>query len=346
MRRVKTSTKVVKDEEMIRIFNQMMGQSDPEPEIIMPKYDRMINSCQKLIKIVTTATPVIKKYFPGESYNVSKMESFIISCNNFMEGSVLEKIQYSPPSERKKTLEDEMRQSNRPLYDPLLICEAYSALKDSIMIKEFIRTFSMMSRYKDQILDGKIDFVLEEPGADFTLLSFSPLNFKSMYCSDSLSTSMKDYLTTFCRVMIVNLSELYKITTSPDVDVEKFSEVLVRNITKVKGQIQGCDRAFDKITNSIGLLKNNFAEYHKDFLESGNPGIIIENFVGDVAKNSSADVKTTAQFGKIINFYRNKMQGMKNKNPQITKLFSTIDENYKKLEEAQAETKDDSDSEE
>lgn len=337
----KTSTKVVKDPEMIKMFNQMMGQSDPEPDIIMPKYEKIMRLCKTLLGMLSkfTKSPCVR-LFSGENRGFEEIRKFVKTSEEFLATNELKKIEYTPPTERRKkeTMEDLCRRSARPTYDPSLICGAYSKLKDSRMIQEFMRSCAHLVRFKDEFANESYEFMFDEPGSEICLFSFSCLNFKAMFISDNIRKSGADkYLITFLRIFTNKLDELYKAVSSPDINVDKFSEVLTRNLGKVRSQIPGCDRAFDKIVGSIGLLKNNFGDYHKDFLESGNPGIIIENFVQDVAANSSADAKTTVQFGKIINFYRNKMRSVGAQRPEIAKIFSMVDENYRKLEEAQAE---------
>jgi len=100
-------------------------------------------------------------------------------------------------------------------------------------------------------------------------------------------------------------------------------------LSVVRKQIPRCDDAFNKIESSIGLLKGNFDRYYKDFVQSGNPGVIIEQFVGDVAKSAEADRKITRQFRQIITFYRKKIQSVNPKdNPQIPKIFGMIEEDF------------------
>jgi hypothetical protein len=65
---------------------------------------------------------------------------------------------------------------------------------------------------------------------------------------------------------------------------------------------------------------------------SKNPGIIIENFVLDVADDSKADAETTRQFRQIINFYKDKMSGQV-KDPKIQKIFDLVGENLNILEQ-------------
>lgn len=335
-RHAKTVTKTVKDPEMIRIFNQMMGQSDPEPEVLMPKYDKVVRICKNILQLLGkfTVSPCAR-LFTSESDGFNEISTFVSDSKDFLAENELEKI---TEDVHHLTLEDYARSASAPMYDPTLIYPAYKKLKDSRMVQELLRTCARLVRYKDDLNNVECDgeFIIEQPGAEISFFTFSRLNFKAMFISENISRSGADkYLLMFLRICVNKLVELYDVVTAPDIDVDKFSEMLAKNITKVRGQIPGCNKAFDKIASSIGLLKNNFGGYHKDFLESGNPGIIIENFVHDVARDSSADIKTTAQFGKIISFYRNKMGNIKAQKPEIAKIFSMVDENYRKLEEAQ-----------
>jgi len=103
------------------------------------------------------------------------------------------------------------------------------------------------------------------------------------------------------------------------------------SIDDVKKQIPRCDQAFNKISESVGLLKGNFNSYYKDYISSNNPTIIMENFVLDVSKNTRASPVLTAQFRKIIAHYR-KIASQQANNPKLQTLFQQVDKNFQELE--------------
>jgi hypothetical protein len=125
--------------------------------------------------------------------------------------------------------------------------------------------------------------------------------------------------------------DVYRTITSPDVDVAEFSKSIIASITQVKKQIPRCERAFAKIEASVSLLEGNFDGYYKDFVQSQNPSTIIESFVIDVSNTGGADMQTTRQFRKIIDYYRRATQG-KIKDPKIKKVFDMLNSNFSAME--------------
>lgn len=126
--------------------------------------------------------------------------------------------------------------------------------------------------------------------------------------------------------------DVYQIITSPDIDISKFSDLIVESIKQAKKMIPRANKAFRKIEESVELLKDNFQNYYKDFVTTKNPTIIIENFILDVSKENSGDVdlELARQFKKIVMFYQKKSQG-KIKDPKVNKLFEMLNKNFEML---------------
>jgi hypothetical protein len=108
------------------------------------------------------------------------------------------------------------------------------------------------------------------------------------------------------------------------------------SIDEVKKHIPRCDQAFQKIIESVDLLKGNFNGYYKDYTASGNPTIIMENFVLDVSKNTKSSPAVTAQFRRIIAHYR-KLASQQASNPKLQSLFAQVDANFHELEKRSKE---------
>ena len=126
--------------------------------------------------------------------------------------------------------------------------------------------------------------------------------------------------------------DVYQIITSPDIDISKFSDIIVQSIQQAKKMIPRANKAFKKIEESVELLKNNFQNYYKDFITTKNPTIIVENFILDVSKENTGelDLDLARQFKKIVMFYQKKSQG-KIKDPRINQLFEMLNKNFDML---------------
>ena len=108
-------------------------------------------------------------------------------------------------------------------------------------------------------------------------------------------------------------------------------QVIISSLDDVKKHIPRCDEAFDKIRESVGLLKGNFGGYYKDYVASNNPTIIMENFVLDVSKKTESSPKVTGQFRRIISHYR-KLASQQAQHPKLRTLFEQVDKNFSALE--------------
>jgi hypothetical protein len=125
--------------------------------------------------------------------------------------------------------------------------------------------------------------------------------------------------------------DMHDLVTSPNVDIKKFSSVLVDSIAKMKTQIPRCNKAFAIIENSVSTLENNFKTYFRGSVEAGNPNIIIESFIGDIIKEQKADASISYEFKQIISYLKQKSAG--NNDPKIKKLFGMLNMQFSSLDE-------------
>ena len=115
-------------------------------------------------------------------------------------------------------------------------------------------------------------------------------------------------------------------------------EVVLSSIDQVKKHIPRCEKAFNKIRDSVSLLKDNFGTYYSQFVESNNPSIIIESFIGDVSNTSGNDPALAREFKQIINFYKKMvLQNKQFGNSKVTKLFSHVEKQFKTLSDITGE---------
>lgn len=356
MSKVKTTvaTKTMKDQDLIEMFNQMIGQGRPDPNIVIPKYDQLMQMSKDYVNLLVkfVQSPVGK--FPPFKAPVMQIVDFIKRTqaelsglqipqkeDKLLAGKSLDEINRSPE------LMARLMQDVTEKYDIEQLGVVYPELKDCNTIKEIIMTCKNINRLlreemertnteTDCLADSKNlseKFITKADGVCIEIFNFSSFNFKDLFIRTDVDDKVRSYVLLFLRLIYTKSREIVKMISSPDIDVEKFSEVLVKSIKDIRKHIPRCDKAFDKIEESVNLLQNNFGGYYKDFIESQNPGIIIENFVLDVAQDSQADLQTTMQFKEIIKFYKAKMQKHNVKDPKVQKLFQMLGANLDVLEE-------------
>ena len=218
--------------------------------------------------------------------------------------------------------------------------EVFAAAKKCNIVNTVIVACKNLVAHKKSLGDQaalKDRFLTKGAGMTFAPLPDLPqVNFKQIYIDDRLSPSDKEFVLVVLHKMYTIGHDVYEAVSSPDVDVNEFVEVIMSSIGEVKKHIPRCDQAFQKIIESVDLLKGNFDGYYKDYTASGNPTIIMENFVLDVSKNTKTSPAVTAQFRRIIAHYR-KLASQQGSHPKLQSLFAQVDANFQELEKKSKE---------
>lgn len=351
--KVNAAQKTMKDPELIDMFNKMVGCGEPDPNIVIPKYEKIVDNSSGILQILSAflKSPFAQIFYVEFTKGFDDIKEFVkvseLALNEvklekndkILSGDELNQINSNPEKLQEYLTNMDLQ------YKINKLGETYTNLKNSNFIKEFIMTTRNIKnalmlekeRTNSQVhdLENKetlsANFINKADGDFLNLFSFSSLDFKQLYYHELMTPELSIYVLKVLHLIYIRSLNIVKDVTSPDIDVDKFSELLVNNIENIKTQIPRCDKAFDKIKQSVELLKSNFGEYYKDFISSQNPGIIVEHFVVDVAKGSEADLATTHQFRKIIEFYKGHMQS-NIKDPKIKKIFKMVSENLDILE--------------
>jgi hypothetical protein len=302
MRKAKVIKKNIGDDSIVHMFNQMLGTETPDPAIIIPKYLSLKKNINTIISVFSASNSILRTAFPSESDG----------CDDIM--------QYVNKLREIKFIDEKKEE----------VCGEYASLKDNNSVKMIILTYKNLLLCDNKLhIDDKFDdsFILRMPGYEYLPLPFSSLNIKRMWASPNIALNTKRYIFTILNAILNASKDTYKTLLSPDVDVKKFSEVIVSSISKVKKQIPRCEKAFAKIEESVGLLENNFGGYYKDFIQSQNPSTIMESFIIDVSQSSNTDAQTTRQFRVIIGHYKKLTQGKIN-DPKIKALFDMLNGSF------------------
>lgn len=297
-----------------QLFQQLIGDENSlDPHIIMDKYNRLKNNIQRCNKLL------------------SKFKDTILE-------RLLNKNQDGIFLTQKKNLTDFVSDSETIIMEEVNIdnvISIYKRIKENEHIQQYLLLCKNLIKYKDSIgdkdnLDG--NFIRNSPGHELYLFPFSDINFKFIfdhYLDDNLNNyteidTAKKYILITLNMLFIASFDIYKLITTPDIDIEKFSDVIIKAISEAKKQIPRCDAAFKIIANSADMLKNNFSDYYKDFVISKNPTVIMENFILDISKSSNMSTDTVRQFKKIIFFYR-KQADNRPKDPKLEQIFGSLD---------------------
>jgi len=344
--RPQIKSKVVKatlaNKDVLEMFQGVLGTSEGTAtlSITHPKYVRIQKHISRFIDLLAALLASrLMTFFPGPH---SHLEAYLAA----LRGQFAES--FSAPDFAAWSTAGEPDYARIPPEVVAQFGAVFAAAKKCNVVNTVIVTCKNLVPHKKALADRanlKDKFLSRDAGVSFAPLpDLSRVNFKQMYVDDRLDPGDREFILVVLHKMYVISHDVYEAVSAPDIDVDEFVEVIMSSIGEVKKQIPRCDGAFQKIIESVDLLKGNFSGYYKDYVASSNPTIIMENFVIDVSKNTQASPTVTAQFRRIIGHYR-KLASQQATNPKLQSLFAQVDANFAELEkksrEAESESEDD-----
>ena len=294
------------------MFSQMTGSNNADSDIIIPKFIKLKELVTKYFKIFNLLINFDEfiKSFPEYTPEFDDIRKFL---------KKLEKIKNDDELTEKKL--SDMNNDN--------VNKLYKELKNNNEIQTMVIISGNLDKYKKYLSDKANlgdEFIKREPGLSLKPLTFTNLDLKLLWSSEKLTSMAKKYILNILSNTYSIGHEVYQIITSPDIDIKKFSSILIANIDKMKKQIPRCDKAFDIIAKSVSMLENNFDGYYKTSVEAENPSIIIESFIVDVSMSQKSNATTTSQFRKIIMFMKRQTASIKD--PRVSKLFKILNSQF------------------
>lgn len=314
------------DEGLAEMFNQMLGTGSVNMTLAYPRYKRIKDLCTQQIKLfkLLATSPFMErnKQFNHQREQILK---FCEDAEKKCEG--LFYLDFADYEWNLTLVDDELRKK---------FTEAYDKMKKDELVKTFIIMYDRLIPYRKNFEDSQKfnpKFINNMAGAEWCPFPFTNLNIKHIF---SLTSAGSNTITFFMCVLNKAYEfsgKVYNEVQSPDVDVEQFVDIIMKSIDNIQKQpeLHRCHEAFQKIKDSVKMLKNNFNGYYRDFIGTNDSTIMMQHFILDVSKSTDASPVVTAQFRKIITYYR-KVAQQQTMNPKVKMLFDKVNESFSALE--------------
>jgi len=319
----KVKVSIANDKDIGEMFNQMINANSVNINIAYPRYNHIKELCERIIKVFTllAESPLLSvPYLHNE-----KLEILAFCANSKL---IMQELFCADLSQY--ILDFNSMPPN--ITDQFI--DTYQNIKKSEFIKKMISIADTLYPYRENFQDIdalKHNFIYDISGIEWSPLPFS-LNIKEIVSSDIAPNSIEFIMTVICKVYGFSMA-LYNDLRSPDIDIDQFINIIISSISELqkRPELNRCDKAFNKIKDSVLLLKSNFNDYYRDFIATKDNTIIMEHFILDVSNNTKADPELTRQFRKIISYYHDvaRQQGNTEKNDQIDKLFDKLNAELK-----------------
>jgi len=336
---VKIKKKIIGDD-INKIFNQAIGgDSEIDIKICYQKFLNLKSDISKILSIIDMFTastlfstnPELEKECNELKHisSIYKSTYRLIFAFEINENSYLD-LNQVPPEVRNEFTKMYKELKNSPLIDFCLkICNTLCLFKSSISnVKQlkyevFINSAANVEPFNGSTLCFKRIFLLLD----------SQIHMKTVNVNGA--KSMIQYILLLLNKLYLVSHSLYKNYTSPDVNVDIMVNIVISSIEDLKKRVGRCNKAFKAIVNSTNLLKENFNSYNRDFIETKNPSVFIENFIVDVSKKTSEDqdAETVSQLHRLIMFYKKEYNQSKTKNASFDKIFNVLNDQFDKLKQ-------------
>lgn len=328
--KVKQLKKVVGDVNIGGMFEEMMGIKDAEKDIIIPKFVFVRNTVRYICKVFHQFCKMIHNDFPEYADSLKEIQKF---ADDMKESIYL--------TGDKDETEDAYNALTKEEMNGL-----YRKLKENGYVKKLVLMCSRLKQYSGNFSDPnnlKENFVNQEPGLSFVIFDFSTLDLKLLWSNHKIKPTVKKYILSVLAKLYQHSHAIYKCITSPDVDVEQFTEVLIKAIGDLKKQPQlhRCNNAFRRIEQSVHLLRDKFDDYYRESIASENPDMLVMNFIVDVSNQGGANASLAREFRQIIKYMHEVSQKTgKSKDPNVQKIFKMLNNNFSMMERSTGIHKD------
>lgn len=324
-------TKVVKQsidqDGMGDMFNQLLGdERSLDLDIIKDKYMKLKTNVERMYKLLESFKKTIYiKVLSG----IPNITNYIKNIDGFIDDA-------------KSVFPEEI--DDKDIIRFYLNVKEHKIVKDSIHICKNLIIYKKFIENNEDLSDS---FIRSSKNREIKIFPNCDFDIKFLYTFSKIDDSIKKYILIFLNMLYNTTYDIYQVITSPDVDISKFSEIIISSIAQAKKMVPRAGKAFKKIEESVELLQSNFGGYYKDFISTKNPSIIIENFILDCSKEQgeNVDLDLARQFKKIAMFYKKKSAG-KIKDPRINQIFEMLDKNFAMLNIKEDENISDDDDDE
>jgi hypothetical protein len=308
-------------QDLQRMFKQITGSEDADRDIITPKITKIYKNIQEYNKLYS-----ILLKFKAFTDQFAEYSFWFTDIGDFLKD-------LSESTGVDLTRKYDEAQSNYHTMPEAELNEFYKKLKENTYVKKMVITGSNLALYKKSLHDLETisdSFIYREPGITLQPLSFSTLDLKLIWNTEGFNDKAKKFVLSIMRHTYLIGIDMYDIITSPDVDIKKFSKILIDAISNMKKQIPRCDRAFAIIEKSVNMLEDNFKTYFRGSVEAQNPNVIIESFILDISTSQKGGASVAGEFRKIVQYLREK--GSSNQDPKVQKLFGMLNSQFSSLD--------------
>ncbi len=325
-------TKTVVDDNIADMFHEMISNDGVELEYAWPRYGRLHIIAKKLLKlasILSVSEPLVENFPEASKLIEDWVKARTFDVNVAFNVDYIKPVEKIPGHPQYDHIDDATLKRFKAAYEGAKVCSVFKVARNWLVELEQYALYITTD-------PTKLDPEQAKPHTFVNSLVDSwypldPLHIDFRFLIQNSDESGKNLLMQLLRTGLLACRDLNKELKTPDINVPRFVAIISEAIDKLRKipELNRCQQAFSKIKKSVHLLETNFGTYYSDFLETNDSTIIMQNFVADVARDTTADAAVSIQFRRIMTYYKKLAGEQGKKDPKISALFSKIDEKFK-----------------
>lgn len=337
------------DADVLKTFNSVLGGDEPHYPAAWPKYLRMEKHARRFLGLLDMLrrSAAVRAALPGVG---AGLEAYLRKLRGLHAASFCapDLARHVTPQQRElmglagmEVVPDFDAVPEEELQE---FARVFEAAKRCDLANLMLETCSNLVAHKRVLApcpegesaalhDRRRAAFLRRLAGPFCPLPDCGLDFRALNIDCRLPPEARTFVVDALCKMYEITHDMYEALSAPDIDVDGFVSVIegsLKKLNKVPGMSR-CKNAIRLIQKSVGMLRDNFGRYYRDFVSSNNPAIIMESFVGDIAHQQNATPALAAEFRTIISHYRKAAQQRSSMDPQMAKVLGRIEENFKVL---------------
>jgi hypothetical protein len=297
---------------IMEAFNKMIGIDDIDEHIIANKYDNIFAKLHSFIEVLKNIFDNEVLDFKEDVYEfVTKSEINMNECTLTQSSFITDLHDVNGSNNVTQSLIDRLSVCRYNKDQLLKVYNDLQIMDPMISIISFVNILSpKIKLYKESHPDlSSIDCICEDMfllSQNGVIFPFSRLDIRNIFVVRDEDEEKKKYIIRAVKLLYKTATDVLKEVSQPNISPDEYIEVIETAVINGRKKVPRCNEAFDVMTNSTGMFREKFNIYYKHFLESGNPSIILQDFVSDVAdlaKNAGENPQLKRQFKEIFDVF-------------------------------------------
>jgi len=205
--------------------------------------------------------------------------------------------------------------------------DSYDSIKQSAVYLQIMQTCVLFKNIFD-------NFESKSKSDEINIPVFAwseAFDFKHIYMYASPKNEGIHDIESILREIHVVLKTFVEEAFQPTIDITKLTELVNEAFDVMQKKLTRCEEAFRILRSSLVILEENYADYHKESVITGNPMSFITSYEMAIANNpeltksKKSKVVLQMQFKKILGMLNDSLlQKMNNLNPELKQMISVL----------------------